>query len=121
MKTQSESAEQIELFRWAGYSRGKYPELELMHHIPNGGKRNEIEAARFKREGVLAGVSDIFLPVARGKFHGLYIEMKARKGKVSDRQKWWIEEVSKQGYLAEVCYGWEMAKDVIVKYLEVAS
>lgn len=52
MKAPSESAEQIELFRWAGYSRGKYPELELMHHIPNGGKRNEIEAARFKREGV---------------------------------------------------------------------
>lgn len=118
MKAPSESAEQIELFRWAWYSRGKYPELELMHHVPNGGKRNQIEAARFKREGVLDGVSDIFLPVARGKFHGLYIEMKAQKGKATENQKWWIEKVREQGYRAEVCYGWEMAKDLVIEYLE---
>jgi len=36
------------------------------------------QVERFKREGVLAGVSDIFVPVARGEFHGLYIEMKSQ-------------------------------------------
>lgn len=114
----TESNEQIALFQWAAYSRGKYPELELLHHIPNGGKRDAKEAARFKREGVLAGVSDVFLPVARGKFHGLYLEMKAKGGKLSDHQRWWIQQVTKQGYLAEVCFGWEEAKNVIVSYLE---
>ncbi len=118
MRTPSESAEQIELFRWAAYLFGKYPELKLMHHIPNGGNRSQSEGARFKREGVLAGVSDIFLPIAKGGYHGLYIEMKAKNGRLSPSQKWWIEEVTKQGYLAKVCFGWEMAKDVIVKYLE---
>ena len=71
-----------------------------------------------KREGVLAGVSDVFLPVAREKYHGLYIEMKVKGGRLSDSQKWWIEEVSKQGYLAKVCFGWIEAKEVITKYLE---
>lgn len=42
-----ESQEQQALFEWAAY----HPELELMHHIPNGGKRNPREAARLKREG----------------------------------------------------------------------
>lgn len=115
----TESAEQIALFQWAAYSSGKYPELRLMHHIPNGGKRDAREAAKFKREGVLPGVSDIFLPVARGKFHGLYVEMKAKNGKLSDNQKWWIAETTEQGYKSICCYGWEEAKDEIVKYLEV--
>jgi len=71
-----------------------------------------------KREGVLAGVSDVFLPVAREKYHGLYIEMKVKGGRLSDSQKWWIEEVGKQGYLARVCFGWVEAKGVITSYLE---
>ena len=67
-----ESEEQICLFQWAQYQSGRYPELELMYHIPNGGSRNKYEAANLKLQGVKAGVPDICLPVARGKFHGLY-------------------------------------------------
>lgn len=62
----TESVEQISLFRWANYSRGRYPELALLHHIPNGGTRSKSEAGRFRAEGVKAGVPDICLPVARG-------------------------------------------------------
>ena len=50
-----EDVEQISLFRWAAYQRGRWPELELMFHIPNGGKRNKAEAARLKEMGVKAG------------------------------------------------------------------
>lgn len=112
-----ESDEQISLFQWEKLSQGKYPELKLLHSIPNGGKRNQLEAIRLKREGALAGVSDIFLPVARGGFHGLYIELKVKGGKPSDNQKWWIAETTKQGYLANVCFGWVEAKGVIEGYL----
>ena len=61
--TASESVEQCCLFRWAGYSLGLHPELKLMYHIPNGGKRNITTARRLKAEGVKAGVPDIHLPV----------------------------------------------------------
>lgn len=44
--TPSEDVEQAQLFTWAAYASGKYPELALMHHIPNGGKRGKAEAAR---------------------------------------------------------------------------
>ena len=113
-----ESNEQQALFQWAKLMQGQYPELSLLHAIGNGGKRNLIEAVRMKREGVKAGVSDIFLPVARGEFHGLYIELKVRGGKTSPSQKWWIEETTKQGYYSVVCVGWVEASEVIKHYLE---
>ena len=47
-------------------------------------------AANLKKEGVKRGVPDICLPVSRGKYHGLYIEMKAGKNKPSKEQKEWI-------------------------------
>lgn len=62
----TEAEEQATLFSWAAMKRGKYPELDLLFHIPNGGSRGKAEAARFKAEGVKPGVPDLFLPVARG-------------------------------------------------------
>ena len=113
----TEDEEQIWLFSWADLNLWRWPELELMHHIPNGGKRSKSEAARFKAMGVKRGVSDIFLPVARGGFHGLYIELKAKDGKVDAAQKEWIEAVRQQGYCGAVCFGGGLAADLIQKYL----
>ncbi len=112
-----EGLEQEALFRWAGYEQGRHPELGLMYHVPNGGSRHPKEAANLKRQGVKPGVPDICLPVARGGYHGLYIEMKAGKNKATEYQKQWMAELNEQGYLAVVCYGWQEAADVLKKYL----
>ena len=53
--------------------RKKWPELELLHHIPNGGSRDVVEAAHMKRQGVKSGVPDLHLPVPRGGYASLYI------------------------------------------------
>ncbi len=117
-QTPTESVEQQRLFQWAAYQSGAYPELELMYHIPNGGSRNKAEAGRFKAEGVKSGVPDICLPVARGGNHGMYIELKRVKGgRVSANQIAWIERLTKQGYCAAVCNGWETAAEAIMRYL----
>lgn len=121
MPTPSESIEQINLFRWATLQECIYPELELMYHIPNGGKRNKSTAKRLKMEGVKAGVPDICLPVSRGKFHGLYIELKAGNNTTSYKQDEWLEKLSKQGYYTAVSYGWEEASKVITDYLTKRS
>lgn len=63
MPPPTEDVEQMCLFRWADAQSGKYPELSLMYHVPNGGKRGKAEAARFRAMGVKSGVPDIFLPV----------------------------------------------------------
>ena len=110
----TEHWEQVQLFQWAS----NYRELDLMHAIPNGGKRDIRVALKLKEEGVKAGVPDIFLPLPMGGKHGLYIEMKRRKyGRVSPDQLQWLDALMRQGYMCAVCHGWEMARDVIVEYL----
>ena len=114
----TESQEQISLFEWAKLSLRKYPELQWLHHIPNGGYRNPREARRFKQEGVKAGVPDLFLPVPRGDYCGLYVEMKRRKGgKVTEDQAEWHEALRDFGYKVEIARGWDVAKGLIEAYL----
>ena len=115
----TEAEEQITLFEWARLQRGKYPELTLLYHVPNGGSRNKAEAGRLRAEGVKAGVPDLCLPVPRGRFHGLYNELKRRRGgRVDELQVAWKEELMKQGYSVALCKGWEAAAEVILNYLE---
>lgn len=115
----NEATEQTWLFEWlAQMARLKYPELALAHHIPNGGSRNAIEAARLKAQGVKAGIPDICIPVARKGFHGLYIELKRqRNGRLSDAQKDMILRLRQEGYKVEVCKGFQEAANVIEEYM----
>lgn len=108
------------IFSWAAYNLHTYPELELLYHIPNGGKRDAKTATVLKRQGVKAGVPDLHLPVAKGIYHGLYIELKKDKsGTVSDYQKSWIARLNAQGYYATVCYGYDEAIETLRAYLEL--
>lgn len=115
----NEAYEQIKLFNWVAFERNNYPQLDLLYHIPNGGKRNQKEAFNLKRQGVRAGVPDLCLPVARGKFHALYIELKVGKNTATQKQKDWIKKLEKQGNLALVCYGWEEASKVLLNYIRL--
>ena len=99
----------------------RWPELDLLFHIPNGGSRNKAEAARLKAQGVKAGVCDLFLPVARGRYHGLFIEMKYGKNTATPAQKNFISEVTAQGYLARVAYSFEEATTILEQYLAAAK
>ena len=115
----TEAQEQMTLFSWAAMQSGKYPELKLLYHVPNGGSRHKAEAGRLRAEGVKAGVPDLCLPVARGGCHGLYIELKRQRGgRTSDLQTGWLDALMKQGYQVAVCKGWEAAAETIIKYLE---
>lgn len=117
----TEAGIQETLFNWVAYQTQKYPELELLHHIPNGGKRNAAEAAHLKRLGVKAGVPDLHLPVARGGYHSLYVEMKTAKGTTSEKQRKWIKALNDQGNLAIICRDWQEAAEALVNYLELGT
>jgi hypothetical protein len=66
--------------------------------------------------GVKPGVSDIMLPVRRGNWPGLFIELKKPKldGKkdsvTQPEQKVWGDHFISQGYGFVVCYGWHEAQ-----------
>jgi hypothetical protein len=116
--TRDEHAEQAALMRWAALQSRRYPALEMLFAIPNGGRRDAVTGARLKAEGVKAGVPDIFLPWPAGGWHGLFIELKAQGGRPTQAQRWWIERLQEAGYMAEVCYGWEEAAEVLAAYLD---
>ena len=98
-------------------SSGRWPALNLLHHIPNGGSRNTKEAARLKRMGVLAGVPDLHLPVARAGYNGLYIEMKYGDGRLQETQKTFLIKAAEQNYYCTVCYSAEDAIMVLEDYM----
>lgn len=115
---ETEDSQQRALICYCG-QQNKYPELKRIFAIPNGGFRNIREAAKFKTTGTRSGVPDLFLPIARGKWHGLFVELKKVKGGVtSPEQKDWIAFLRGQGYGAIVCHGWIEARDHIIQYLE---
>lgn len=113
-----ESSEQISLFEWCEYSRGRYPQLALLFHVPNGGYRSATTAGRMKAEGVKAGVPDLCLPVAKGGYHGLFVEMKAGQNKPTALQEKWLSDLDREGFFTAVCYGWEEAAGVLASYLD---
>lgn len=81
----SETTEQIALFNWAKRTESILPELALMYHVPNEGKRSN--GGILKAAGLKSGVPDICLPVANNGFHGLYIELKFGKNKATKAHK----------------------------------
>ena len=115
--TPSEHEEQAALFEWATLAQGQHPELAMLFAVPNGGQRHPAVAAQLKAEGVRAGVPDVFLLVARGRFHGLAIEMKVKPNKPTEAQEEWIARLRNYGYSAVVCWSAQDAQSVIMAYL----
>lgn len=117
----SESDLQIALMRWCETQMSKFPELKWIHHISNGGRRDSREAMSLKSQGVKAGVLDLHLPVSRGGFHGLMLELKRPGSKCKPPSKEQIEYISfleEQGYCTIVSNDFVQLKELIVNYLE---
>lgn len=112
----TEHAEQVATVNWFRYHYIKF--AKCLWSIPNGGVRHIGTAVKLKAEGGMAGVSDLFLMMPAGKYHGLFIEMKVKGGKLSSSQKEFIANAILMGYKAVVCYGFDEAKQAINEYLQ---
>lgn len=96
----------------------KYPELWLLYAIPNagaGGSRGM--AGRMKAMGALRGMCDLCLPVPRGPFHGLYVEMKRPGERPRPEQVRVHEALRAQGYCVITASGVQEGAEVILGYL----
>lgn len=116
----SEHDEQVLVMLWAKENEVHWPDLRLLHANPMGGLRNKTVGAYMKAEGARAGVPDLFLPVARGGYHGLFIEMKRANGRpsdVRDSQRDWLFDLQDQGFACNVCYGSGQAENILALYL----
>lgn len=115
----TEAQEQKSLIEWAKWQEKKYPELKMLMHVPNEGKRSKRYGAELKRMGLKAGFPDLGLFVPRNNKHALFLEMKVGRNKCTDNQKKWIRALMEQGYEVKVCYSCEEAIQVIKRYLNI--
>jgi hypothetical protein len=68
--------------------------------------------------GVKKGVADFFLAIPYGNYHGLWIELKVGKGKLSVEQSEFLYRKNERGYLSVAIWGFEAAKETILSYLK---
>ena len=86
----SEHDEQVGFVNWF---RTRFPKV-LIFAIPNGGKRSIGAGKKFKAEGVVAGVPDLFIPA-----WDVWVEMKRKTGgRLSPDQKEMIKYLESEGY-----------------------
>ncbi|UPT53343.1 VRR-NUC domain containing protein [Synechococcus phage Ssp-JY38] len=122
-KSKTEHSIQTAFFAWVAIV--KHAEARWLHAIPSGGERNAIVAGRMKAEGVRKGIWDVSLPVAKGGYHGLYIEFKRpehrnrKNGGLTDEQVEFGAHCHAQGYRMRVCYTWREAAATLCEYLGV--
>ena len=113
-----ESAQQAQVVEWSrwAYKTGKYPMLNMLHCSLNGVKLSGTQAKIAKGQGMLSGVPDLFLPVPKNGYHGLFIEMKSEKGRVTENQHWFLTNADSLGYKTVVCYSAKEAISAIEAY-----
>ena len=107
----TEASEQEAVIMICKFMENRYPELKLLHHCPNGGKR----------DGVKAGVPDLHLPVPKGKYASLYIEMKYGDGRLQKEQKEFLKQAADYGNFVAICYSQEIALKVIEDYVTLKT
>ncbi len=129
----SEHDSQVKLFRWADTNKEQYPELDMMAAVPNGagtpyakykGKDGKTyayskERAKLVAEGLKKGYPDILLDSAIGIYHGLRIEMKRHPNKPDEDQLKWHTKLRKRGYYVGLCWNYEEARDLLLRYLNL--
>lgn len=123
-KSGSEHAHQVALFQWIALEGGvQYPELKWLFAIPNGGDRRPSVAAAMKAEGVKPGVPDLCLPLPKGIYPSLWLEMKrpvlwgTKGGGRSDKQIEWHAMLLTYGHAVVVTYGWKAASRALMDYI----
>lgn len=84
-------------------SKKRKRKVAPIYATPNGSNRKIVTAAILKREGVRSGIPDLTLPIPSKFCHGLYIEVKTEKGRMSNNQSSWKAFLDKVGYNTMIC------------------
>ena len=115
---QPEAIEQAKVIAWARANENNYPYLWMLHSSLNGVKMTKAQAGRAIAQGMLSGVPDLFLPVPKNGYHGLFIEMKYGSNKVTENQEKFLQNAANVGYAVSVCYSANEAIKRIEDYYE---
>lgn len=100
----TEHAIQSAFIDWTFVQEKRNPDYGDWFAVPNGGHRHPAVAVKLKKEGVKKGVPDLWWPNPLFGWHGLVIETKNKRGKVSNEQRDWLRRLAVKGYLVSVTF-----------------
>lgn len=103
----------------AGGMIPRYPDLYLLHAIPNGGARSKRTAGRMRAQGALASMPDLCLPVMRGPFIGLYLELKVPGQRPKPGQSDMHTQLRMRGHAVVTRNNVEEAAATVIGYLDL--
>jgi hypothetical protein len=89
----------------------------LLHHSPNGGKRNAREGKRFKEMGTRPGFPDLILLYPSAGHPFLAVELKSPEGVHGDYQKAYQRLVEGVGGKYVVCRSFDEFREEVLGYL----
>lgn len=115
---QLEYEAQCRIFEWAKYYESVYPEVALLNSSMNGVRLSPGLRVKTKKAGMKKGYPDILLPVKRGKYSGLYIELKIGKNKATQEQEWFLKQLANQSFYCAIVYGSDKSIELIKNYLK---
>ena len=100
------------------YLKLQYPNVLFTATMGGQFQRHYSQRLKAKRTGYLKGVSDLLIFEPKGRYCGLFIELKRdKKCYPTAEQKQFISKASDRGYYATCAKGFEQCKDLIDKYL----
>jgi hypothetical protein len=103
---------QVACVKWFRYQFPHY----LIFSIPNERKVSPIAGKRFKDAGRVAGIPDLCIPVPCYNYHGMFVELKSKKGKLSDNQKA-VHKILENNYKVVTCYSFDEFQQAVKDYL----
>jgi hypothetical protein len=107
---------QIAIVEWADGTGVE--ELRYLHSSLNGEKLSIGQAIQARRAGMRSGVPDLCLPLPTESHHGLYIELKSGRGRLSPGQTKWAGFLRSRGYRVETCRTFDEARGVICEHVK---
>ena len=118
-RSEPEAQEQREFFHLVRSLEPIYPELQMVRSDQAGMRTHPAQAQKAKAGGMRRGFPDIDVPIAKGGYTGMHIEMKSERGQLTEDQKWWLAQLRDQGRKCVVCRSARQAWEELSKYLGI--
>lgn len=112
-----EDDELIKFFEWISLMSISTPELKAVFHVANERKTSIQAGVRLKRKGVRSGIPDVFCLIPNNDYHGLLMEFKSEKGKLSKAQEEYLKLFYALGYCVRVPRSADEAISILKTYL----
>ena len=116
----NEHGEQSAYFDWwRAYAKSRHIHESLCFAIKNDSAHTDAGRIYRWKEGVQAGVWDVFLAIPRGGYHGMFLEFKYGKNKLDPKQLEFYSRVSYYNYRMQAVWSADEAIKEVQQYLRL--